>query len=174
MLEGDMLVRSDINNYGIIQRTVNEMDIDDRPSIDEVMLEVTRSLARRSTCRRRHMGALMTTPEGFILASGYNGAPSGAPHCTDIGCARDNIESGTRHELCRAVHAEQNAIVQAAKHGISLKGATCYCTNQPCIICAKLMVNLGIARVVYLYDYPDKKGIDALLDAGVEVVRFIK
>lgn len=151
---------------------VESKPIDWRPSLDQVLLNVTKQIAQRSTCKHRQMGAILTSPTGQILASGYNGAPTGAAHCTEIGCIRDSVESGTRHELCRAVHAEQNCIVQAAKLGVSVEGSTCYCTNQPCTICAKLLVNVGVIRVVYLYDYPDKRALAILEEGGIEIVHW--
>jgi dCMP deaminase len=106
-----------------------------------------------------------------ILSTGYNGAPSGLEHCDVVGCAREGVASGTHHELCRAVHAEQNAIIQAALHGISIEEATLYCTHQPCILCAKMMINARVAKVVYQQSYPDGTALDFLQQAGIEVVR---
>ena len=114
-------------------------------------------VARRSTCIRRQVGAV-AVKDNQVLATGYNGAPAGQPHCLDIGCLREElgIPSGERHELCRAVHAEQNVIIQASRHGVSLQGATIYCTTQPCFICAKMLVNAGVdwVRVAETYDDP--------------------
>jgi dCMP deaminase len=104
-----------------------------------------------------------------ILSTGYNGAPAGLEHCDVVGCAREGVASGTRHELCRAVHAEQNAIIQAALHGISIEGATLYCTHQPCILCAKMMINARVARVVYAQSYPDGTALEFLIQAGIDV-----
>ena len=104
-----------------------------------------------------------------ILSTGYNGAPSGLDHCDVVGCARENVASGTHHELCRAVHAEQNAIIQAALHGISIEGATLYCTHQPCILCAKMMINARVIKVVYQQSYPDGTALDFLEQAGIDV-----
>lgn len=109
-----------------------------------------------------------------ILTTGYNGAPSGLDHCDVVGCARDGVASGTRHELCRAVHAEQNAIIQAALHGISIEGATLYCTHQPCILCAKMMINAQVTKVVYLQSYPDRAALNFLQQVRIEVVRVEK
>ena len=121
--------------------------------------------SERSTCIRRHVGAV-AVKDNHILATGYNGAPKGQIHCYENGCLREemNVPSGERHELCRAVHAEQNLICQAALHGISLAGATLYCTNQPCSICAKLIVNAGIKQVIYKDGYPDEMTKDILMD----------
>jgi len=127
-----------------------------RPSWDEYFMEITRLVVSRSTCLRRQVGAVIVK-EKKILATGYNGAPSGLPHCLEVGCLRDEmgIPSGERHELCRGLHAEQNAIIQAAYYGVSINGATLYCTNLPCIICTKMLINAGIARVVYEQGYAD-------------------
>jgi dCMP deaminase len=127
-----------------------------RPSWDEYFMEITRLVVSRSTCLRRQVGAVIVKDKK-ILATGYNGAPSGLAHCIDRGCLRDElgIPSGERHELCRGLHAEQNAIIQAAYHGVSINGATLYCTNLPCIICTKMLINAGITRVVYEGGYTD-------------------
>jgi dCMP deaminase len=106
-----------------------------------------------------------------IPSTGYSGAPSGLDHCDLVGCAREGVASGTRHELCRAVHAEQNAIIQAALHGISIEGATLYCTHQPCILCAKMMINARVVKVVYQQSYPDGTALDFLQQAGIEVIK---
>lgn len=127
-----------------------------RPSWDEYFMEITRLVVSRSTCLRRQVGAVVVKDKK-ILATGYNGAPSGLPHCLEVGCLREEmgIPSGERHELCRGLHAEQNAIIQAAYHGVSINGATLYCTNLPCIICTKMLINAGIERVVYEQGYAD-------------------
>jgi len=127
-----------------------------RPSWDEYFMEITRLVVSRSTCLRRQVGAVIVKDKK-ILATGYNGAPSGLPHCLEVGCLRDEmgIPSGERHELCRGLHAEQNAIIQAAYYGVSINGATLYCTNLPCIICTKMLINAGITRVVYGEGYAD-------------------
>jgi dCMP deaminase len=142
----------------------------ERPSIDEYFLEIATVVAKRSTCLRNRVGAVIVRNKR-ILSTGYNGAPRNMKHCLEIGCIRqqNNIESGTRHEKCRAVHAEQNAIIQAALHGIGIEGATLYCTHQPCILCAKMIINSNIKRVVYLTSYPDTDALEFFRDAGVEV-----
>jgi len=119
-------------------------------------MEITRLVASRSTCLRRHVGTVVVKDKK-ILATGYNGAPSGMAHCLEVGCVRDQLDvpSGERHELCRGLHAEQNAIIQAAYHGVSIKDATLYCTNLPCVICTKMIINAGIRRVVYEQGYAD-------------------
>ena len=144
-----------------------------RPSWDEYFIEITRLVAKRSTCLRRQVGAVLVKDKN-ILATGYNGAPSGTSHCLDIGCLRDKlgIPSGERHELCRGLHAEQNAIIQAAKHGTSIEGATIYCNTMPCIICSKMIINAGIKRVVYLSGYPDQLAEDMIRESGVVVDKF--
>jgi dCMP deaminase len=144
--------------------------MDERPSIDEYFLEIATVVAKRSTCLRNRVGAVIVRDKQ-ILSTGYNGAPRNMEHCLDIGCIRqiNNIESGTRHEKCRAVHAEQNAIIQAALHGAGIEGATLYCTHQPCILCTKMIINSNIKRVVYLNSYPDTDALEFFRDAGVEV-----
>lgn len=145
----------------------------DRPSWEEYFMDIARLVARRSTCLRRQVGAVMVKDKN-ILATGYNGTPSGITHCAETGCLREqlNVPSGERHELCRGLHAEQNAIIQAARHGVNISGATLYCTNSPCIICSKMLINAGIRCVVYVDGYPDTLSMDMLREAGVEVVVF--
>jgi len=146
---------------------------DRRPGIDAYFMEIAAVIAKRSTCLRNHVGAVLVR-EKRILSTGYNGAPRNLPHCLDIGCIRDDMEvpSGERHELCRAVHAEQNAIIQAALHGVDIAGATLYCTHQPCVLCAKMLINSHISRVVYSHPYPDTRALEFLRQAGVEVEEF--
>lgn len=143
-----------------------------RPSWDEYFLELTRVVAKRATCLRRRVGALLVRDKR-ILASGYNGAPAGLPHCSEVGCRRDQlgIPSGERQELCRGLHAEQNAIIQAALHGVNTRGSVLYCTTQPCVICAKMLINAGVVRVVYEGDYADELAREMLAEARVELVR---
>jgi len=143
-----------------------------RPRIDIYFLNIASIVATRSTCLRNHVGSVIVKNKR-ILSTGYNGAPSGMEHCLDIGCVRDleNIPSGTRHEKCRAVHSEQNAIIQAAIHGVSIEGATIYCTHQPCILCAKMIINANIKRVIYRNGYPDEDSLKFLHDASIEVER---
>lgn len=142
-----------------------------RKSWDEYFMEIAEIVKTRSTCLRRQVGAVIVK-DNRIITTGYNGAPSGLRHCTDIGgCERErlHIPSGQRHELCRALHAEQNAIIQAAKLGVNIDGSTLYCTHQPCILCAKMIVNAGIVRVVYHSGYPDDFALDIFEEAGVKV-----
>ena len=146
---------------------------DERPSWNQYFASITRMVATRSTCLRRHVGAVLVK-EKRILSTGYNGAPAGLKHCIEVGCLREkaSIPSGTRHELCRALHAEQNAIVQAAYHGISIAGSTLYCTNKPCVICSKMLINAGIKRIFFDDGYDDDLS-DAILDeAKIEITRF--
>lgn len=144
----------------------------ERPTHDEYFMEIANVVAKRSTCLRIHVGAVIVK-EGQILSTGYNGAPHGFEHCLDIGCIREkeNVAHGTRHELCRAVHAEQNAIIQAAIHGVSIEGGTVYCTHQPCILCAKMIINAKMKRVVFQNGYPDEMSIQFLKQAGIEILR---
>ena len=131
-------------------------------------------VAERSTCVRRRVGAVIVK-EKNILATGYNGAPRGIAHCTDVGCLRDqlNVPSGEEHELCRGLHAEQNAIIQAAYHGVAINGATIYTATFPCAICAKMIINAGIIRVVYRGAYDDRLSRELLDGAGIEIERVI-
>jgi dCMP deaminase len=144
-----------------------------RLSWDEYFMEFAHVAAKRSTCLRRQVGAVIVR-ENRILATGYNGAPKGVAHCLDTGCRREELQipSGQRHELCSAVHAEQNGIIQAAVHGVSIAGATMYTTIQPCVLCAKMIINAEIKRVVCEGDYPDILAVSFLTDAGVELVSF--
>ncbi len=143
-----------------------------RPSWDEYFMEITKLVAQRSTCLRRQVGAIIVK-EKKILTTGYNGAPSGTTHCLDIGCLRDklNVPSGERHELCRALHAEQNAIIQAAQHGVSIKGGVLYSTLQPCSLCSKMIINSGITAVYYEDGYPDQMALDLFEEAHIEFIR---
>jgi len=133
-------------------------------------MDIAELVARRSTCRRRAVGALLVR-ERRILTTGYNGAPTGMRHCLDIGCLREQlgIPSGERHELCRGLHAEQNALIQAALHGVSVKGATLYSTNHPCIICTKMLINGGIVMVIFREGYRDKMAEEMFQEAGIGV-----
>jgi len=132
-------------------------------------MDIASVVATRSTCIRNHVGAVIVKDKR-ILTTGYNGAPSSLPHCEEVGCPRNGLPSGERHDLCRAVHAEQNAIIQAALHGVSTAGATLYCTHQPCILCAKIMINAKIKKVVFKNSYPDGGGAVFLEQAGIKVL----
>ena len=141
-----------------------------RPSWDEYFMQIVHLVASRSTCLRRQVGAAFVKNKN-ILATGYNGAPSGVPHCSDVGCLRDQlgIPSGERQEICRGLHAEQNGIIQAARHGIDLSGSIVYTTDSPCIICAKMLINVGVVRIVCGQGYPDKLSADMLAQSGLEL-----
>ena len=144
-----------------------------RPSWGTYFMEITRLVASRSTCRRRRVGAVLVK-DRRVLATGYNGAPSGLPHCLDIGCLREEneIPSGERHELCRGLHAEQNVIIQAARHGIPIQGSTLYCTTMPCVICAKMIINAGILAVYYQEGYGDALSRQLLRDAEIQLINW--
>jgi dCMP deaminase len=140
-----------------------------RISADEYFLKIASVVAERSTCRRHHIGAV-SVKDKQILTTGYNGAAAGQKDCLELGCLRDeqNIPSGTRHEICRAIHAEQNAIIQAALHGQNLEGSTIYCTHTPCILCAKMLVNAKIARFVTFGKYADESFVELFKNAGIK------
>ncbi|MEA1968886.1 MAG: cytidine/deoxycytidylate deaminase family protein [Thermodesulfobacteriota bacterium] len=139
-----------------------------RPSWHEYFMGISELVATRSTCLRRKVGAVLVKDKR-ILCSGYNGAPSGLPHCDETGCLREklNVPSGEKHELCRGVHAEQNAIIQAARHGISVRDSVLYCTNQPCSICAKMIINAGIRKVYFRDGYNDPMAEKMFDQAGL-------
>ena len=140
-----------------------------RIALDEYFLKIAAVVAERSTCRRHHVGAV-AVKDKRILTTGYNGAPSGAEDCLKLGCLRDEkkIPSGTRHEICRAIHAEQNAIIQGSLHGVSLEGSTVYCTHTPCVLCAKMLVNAKIDRFVSYGNYADDSFITLFEEAGID------
>jgi dCMP deaminase len=135
------------------------MNNPERPGWDEYYMTIAADVARRSTCLRRQVGAILVV-DRRMLATGYNGAPTGVPHCSQSGCLRQQmaVPSGERHELCRGLHAEMNAIIQAAKHGVRIDGATLYTTHHPCSMCAKMAINAGVTRIVCREDYPDDLG----------------
>ncbi|HEX38019.1 MAG TPA: cytidine deaminase [Candidatus Cloacimonetes bacterium] len=142
-----------------------------RPLWNEYFMRIAELVSSRSTCLRRKVGAIIVR-DNQILSTGYNGAPKGVPHCDVVGCIRTkkDIPPGERHELCRGVHAEQNAIIQAAVNGVSVKGGTIYCTHQPCSICAKMIINAEIKNVYVKDVYPDKLAESMFSDADVNVV----
>ena len=144
---------------------------DERPSWEQYFMDIAQLVAKRSTCLRRSVGAVVVK-EKRILSTGYNGAPMNVAHCQVTGCMREQmkIPSGERHELCRGIHAEQNAIIQAAYHGVSIKEADLYCTNLPCSICAKMIINAGIRTIYYLSGYADAMSEEMLTEAGVDVL----
>lgn len=139
-----------------------------RPNWDEYFMEMAEVARKRSTCERRQVGAVIVK-DNRILATGYNGAPKGLRHCSEVGCMRANlnIPSGERHELCRGLHAEQNAIIQAAVFGVAIEGATIYTTLSPCILCAKMIINSGIKRLVMRDNYNDKLSLELLEESGI-------
>jgi dCMP deaminase len=144
-----------------------------RPSWDEYFMGITELVAQRSTCLRRHVGAVLVRDKR-IITTGYNGAPVNIKHCLDAGCLREQmgIPSGERHELCRGLHAEQNAIIQAAIQGVNIQGATLYCTNMPCAICTKMLINAGIIEIFYKEGYTDPLAADMLAEAGITPKKF--
>ena len=146
------------------------MKILTRPDSDEYFLKVASVVAERSTCRRHHIGAVAVRDK-HILATGYNGAPSGLQDCLELGCLRDEqgIPSGERQEICRGIHAEQNVIIQASLHGVSLEGSTIYATHTPCVLCAKMLVNAKIGRYVSFGKYNDSAFINLFKEAGIEL-----
>ncbi len=139
-----------------------------RPAWDQYFLRIATVVSGRSTCLRRQVGALIVKDKR-ILTTGYNGAPRLLEHCFEIGCLRDDAgaESGTVHELCRGLHAEQNAILQAALHGVSIEGGLLYSTHQPCVLCSKMLINAGILAVNYIEPYPDPLAENLLKEAGI-------
>jgi dCMP deaminase len=144
----------------------------DRPDNDTYFMRMADLVSTRSTCLRRKVGAVIVK-EKRVLSTGYNGAPMGMRHCEEVGCVRlaQKIESGTRHELCRGVHAEQNAVVQAAYFGVSIKDGTIYTTNFPCVVCAKILLNAGIKEIVYKEDYIDPLSKEMLSETSMIVRR---
>jgi len=142
-----------------------------RPSWDKYFMKIAQEVATRSTCLRRHVGCVLVMDKR-ILATGYNGVPSGIEHCEIRGCVREekNIPSGERHELCRGLHAEMNALLQGARYGIKVDGASLYSTTFPCSMCAKMLINAGIRQVVCSSDYPDELSKEMLQEAGIEIV----
>lgn len=144
-----------------------------RPSWQTYFMDITFLVAKRSTCLRRAVGALIVKDKR-ILSTGYNGAPTGLKHCLEIGCLREklNVPSGEKHELCRGIHAEQNAIIQAAYHGVCIRDATLFCTNIPCSICAKMIINAGIKQICYHSGYADAMSKEMLTEAGIDLIHF--
>ncbi len=144
-----------------------------RPEWDEYFMEIAEIVKERSTCLRRKVGAIIVK-DNRILSTGYNGAPKGLSHCSTTGCLRANLNvpSGERHELCRGLHAEQNAIIQAAVFGTAIDGATIYTTLSPCVVCTKMIINAGIKRIVLREDYNDSLAISMLDESGIEVIKF--
>jgi dCMP deaminase len=150
------------------------MNKPDRPPWDQYFMSIAELVAQRATCIRRQVGAVLVRDKR-IITTGYNGVPTGISHCLDVGCLREkqNIPSGERHELCRGLHAEQNAIIQAAVHGVSLEGATLYCTNQPCAICSKMLINVRLEKILYRSGYADELAIEMLSEAGIPLTQLV-
>ena len=142
----------------------------ERPSWNKYFMGIARMVRQRSTCLRRKVGAIIVKDKR-ILATGYNGAPKGMKHCSEIGCLREteDVPSGERHELCRGIHAEQNAIVQSAAFGVPIQGSTLYCTHFPCVLCAKMLINAGICELIALETYPDDLSHQMLSEAGIRI-----
>ena len=145
-----------------------------RPTYDEYFMKMTQVVSTRSTCLRRSVGATLIKNK-HILSTGYNGAPKGLKHCSEVGCLREkmNVQPGERHELCRGLHAEQNAIIQASVFGISIDGATLYCTAAPCSVCAKMLINAGIKEIVYQESYPDDLAQQMLTEAQIKMRKLV-
>ncbi|HNT43903.1 MAG TPA: cytidine/deoxycytidylate deaminase family protein [Syntrophorhabdaceae bacterium] len=143
-----------------------------RPDWGSYFMEIARIVSMRSTCLRRNVGAVIVKDKR-ILATGYNGAPSGLKHCLEVSCLRERLKiaPGERHELCRGLHAEQNAIIQAAYHGVSIDGAHLYCTHLPCSICIKMLINAGIREVYYEDGYPDELSLSLIEESGIVLKR---
>ena len=148
---------------------------EDRPSWETYFMDIVSLVSKRSTCLRRSVGSAIIKDKR-VLSTGYNGAPTGIRHCRETGCIREemNLPSGERHELCRGIHAEQNAIIQAALHGVSIKGATLFCTNLPCAICAKMIINAGIEKIIHQDGYADHMSTEMFEEAGIHVIQLDK
>ena len=145
-------------------------ELDERPSWDEYFMTLAKQVATRTTCIRRAVGCVLVRDKR-IIATGYNGAPTGLHHCVETGCIRQKLDvpSGERHELCRALHAEQNALIQAARYGLPVDGSTIYITTQPCVVCAKMLINAGVQEIVYANPYPDELSLSMLEEAGIKL-----
>lgn len=149
---------------------INEPSTLDRPSWDEYFIKLAHEVATRTTCMRRAVGALIVKDKR-ILATGYNGVPTKIRHCSEVGCLRQElgVPSGERHEICRGLHAEQNAIIQAARYGIDISDASIYVTTQPCVVCAKMIINAGLTEIVYENPYPDELAMSMLEESGISL-----
>ena len=143
-----------------------------RPSWPEYFMSIAKLVATRSTCLRRSVGAVLVKDKR-ILATGYNGAPTGVRHCIEVGCLRETlgVKPGEKHELCRGLHAEQNVIIQAAYYGVMTQETTLYSTHKPCIICSKMLINAGVKKVLFLNGYPDALADEMLAEANIELER---
>lgn len=144
-----------------------------RPTWEQYFMDIAKLVSSRSTCLRRQVGAVLVIDKQ-IISTGYNGVARGLKHCAEVGCLREKlgVPSGERHEICRGIHGEQNAIIQAALHGVSTKGATLFCTHQPCILCSKMLINAGIKKVVFQGEYPDPLAKEMLLEADIELIQW--
>jgi dCMP deaminase len=144
-----------------------------RPTLDEYFMKMAYLARERSTCLRRKVGAIMVK-DARVLSTGYNGAPKGLPHCAEVGCLREkrDVPSGQRHELCRGVHAEQNAVIQASVFGVSIRGGTLYVTNHPCSVCAKILLNADVAEIVYAEGYADELAQELLNESNIKIRKF--
>ena len=142
-----------------------------RPSWERYFMSIAGQVATRSTCLRRQVGCIIVL-EKRIVSTGYNGAPSGLPHCEQVGCVRETrgVASGERHELCRGLHAEQNAIIQAAMHGTAVRGGSVFCTHKPCILCTKMLINAGVRRVYYEQGYEDEMADEMAREADLLLI----
>lgn len=143
-----------------------------RPSWEEYLIQIAQLVATRSTCLRRKVGAILVKDKR-ILCTGYNGAPGKLVHCAETGCLRDKLKipSGERQEICRGLHAEQNAIIQAALYGISIKGAVLYSTHQPCVTCAKMLINTGVKKIIFQGEYPDRLACEMLEEGEIQLIK---
>ena len=155
-----------------IQGNTGSLQLNKRPDWDSYFMDIASLVSKRSTCLRRQVGALIVKDRN-ILSTGYNGAPSGITHCEVTGCLREKLKvpSGERHELCRGLHAEQNAIIQAAYHGTAIKDSTLYCTNLPCSICSKMIINAGILKIIYKDGYMDELAGAMISESGIIIER---
>ena len=152
---------------------MSKKNIEERPSFDDYFMEMAHVVAKRSTCLRRKVGALLVK-DRHILSTGYNGAPKGLKHCSETGCLREQlgIPPGERHEICRGLHAEQNAIIQAAGFGVSIKDSILYCTNAPCSVCAKMLINAGVKEIIFEDEYPDELAMQMLKEAKIKIKKY--
>ncbi len=155
-----------------ISGKAGSLQLESRPDWNSYFMEIATLVSKRSTCLRRQVGAIVVKDRN-ILTTGYNGVPSGITHCEVTGCLREklNVPSGERHELCRGLHAEQNAIIQAAYHGTSIKDSVLYCTNLPCSICSKMIINAGIKKIIYQDGYMDKLAGEMINESGIVLER---
>ena len=145
----------------------------ERPDWNEYFMEMAELAAKRATCLRRKVGAVLVKNKK-VLATGYNGAPMNIEHCESTGCLREKMEvpSGERHEICRGVHAEQNLVAQAAIHGVKTEDSIVYCTHQPCIICTKILINAGVKKIYFKNSYSDEFAEKLLNQSNVKFIKY--